>query len=205
MTYPTPPQGPQRSPWASPAVIVAIIVGVLVLIGGVTGALVYANSQSDETATAGSSSESASPKPEQSGSTVTVTQQPTQGPTAQDRAPTVAPPPTTSHSWPTVSGADWQGFAGSSARCNADDAAVFIGYTDRSQIVVCQVGSQVGRNYYKGSADGGSIEIDYPTRSGNTFTAVNGGTSYEVSTSALVITVPGDSPHVESMIQAWVD
>ncbi|MCF8611755.1 hypothetical protein L5G28_16535 [Gordonia sp. HY285] len=205
MTYPMPPRGPQRSPWASPAVIVAIVIGVLVLIGGVTGALVYANSHSDETATAGSSSESSSPKPAQSGSTVTVTQQPQQGPTAQDPTPTTAPPPTTSHSSPTVSGADWQGFTGSSARCNADDAAVFVGYTDRSQVVVCQVGSQVGRNYYKGSADGGSIEIGYPTRSGNTFTAVNGGTTYEVSTSALVITPAGDGPHVESMIQAWVD
>ncbi|MGO3326050.1 hypothetical protein [Gordonia sp. (in: high G+C Gram-positive bacteria)] len=202
MTYPVPPQGPKRSPWASPAVLVAIVVGVLVLIGGVAGAFVYANSHSDETdaAAPASQSESASAGPSQSTVTVTASQSQDQPP-EQTTEPEPAPP---SHSSPSVSGANWQGFVGSAAQCNADDAAVFIGYTDRSQVVVCQVGSQEGRNYYKGAADGGSVEIDYPTRSGNMFTAVNDGTTYQISTSSLVITEPDGTPHVESMIQSWI-
>ena len=202
MTYPMPPQGPKRSPWASPAVLVAIVVGVLVLIGGVAGAFVYANAHSDETDTAAPPSQSESKAERPSQSTVTVTQSPSQVPTQQQ---TTAPAPPTSHSSPSVSGASWQGFVGSAAQCNADDAAVFIGYTDRSQVVVCQVGSQEGRNYYKGAADGGSVEIDYPTRSGDVFTAVNDGTTYQVSTSSLLITEPDGTPHVETMVQSWVD
>ncbi|MCF8570525.1 hypothetical protein L5G32_09620 [Gordonia sp. HY002] len=203
MTYPMPPHGPKRSPFASPAVLVAIVVGVLVLIGGVAGAFVYANSQSDETDTAAPASQSETNQDRPSQSTVTVTQPPSQAPTTPQQ--TAAPAPTTAHSSPSVSGATWQGFVGSSAQCNADDAAVFIGYTDRSQVVICQVGSQEGRNYYKGAADGGSVEIGYPSRSGDVFTAVNGGTTYQVSTSSLLITEPDGTPHVETMIQAWVD
>ncbi|GAA4674046.1 hypothetical protein [Gordonia humi] len=199
MTYPMPPQPPRRSPLGSPAVIVAIVAGVLVLIGGTVGAIVYANSNSNDTtdvAASTSPSETSSP-----GSTVTVTETPSQ---TADRPTTTQAPPTTSHSSPDVSGANWQGFIDSAASCNGDDAAVFVGYTDRSQVVICQVGSQTGRYYYKGAADGGSIEIGYPVRSGGTFTAENDGTTYQVSTSTLVITEPDGTPHVESMIQAWV-
>lgn len=206
MTYPMPPQGPQRSPWASPAVIVAVVVGLLILAGGVVGAFVYANSHSDETEAAPSRSASTTVETNASGGTVTVTAQPTQQPTVQEPTVTAAPPTTRSHSSPSVSGADWQGFSGSGARCNADDAAVFIGYTSRSQVVVCQVGSQVGRNYYRGASSAGTIEVGYPTNSGGTFTATaDDGTTYAVSTSSLVITESDGTPHVESMIQAWAD
>lgn len=140
--------------------------------------------------------------------TVTTHQQaPGQGPTAET---TIIEPPTvtTTTTVPTgavsVVGADGRGFT-SGPRCNAaEDPAIFIGETSRSRVVICQVGSQVGRNYYKGYADGQTIEVGYPTRSGSTFTAINGSTSYIVSPSALVIRDGGSVAANEPMIQSWV-
>lgn len=104
-----------------------------------------------------------------------------------------------------VTGADRQGFA-SGPRCNAaGDDAVFVGRTERSRVVICQVGSQTGRYYYKGLAGGNSIEVGYPTRSGSQFTATNKGVSYIVSPSSLTITENGAVLTREPMLQAWVD
>ena len=104
-----------------------------------------------------------------------------------------------------VAGADSRGFT-SGPRCNdSADPLLFAGYTSRSRVVVCQVGSQVGRNYYKGYADGNTIEVGYPVRSGSTFTATNGAISYIVSPSSLVITRNGSIIGNEPMIQSWVN
>ncbi|WP_132993931.1 hypothetical protein [Gordonia zhaorongruii] len=204
MTYPGPPNGPRKSALSSPAVLIAIIAGLVILIGGVGGAMLWADNQSDDTSQAASSSSSAaSESPRPPDSTVTVTQAPT------DRAAppqTQSPVPTTSHPAPTVSGADWQGFGEAGARCNADDAAVFIGYTSRSKVVICQVGSDSTRLYYKGFADGQGKEISYPSRSGGMFTATaEDGTVYRVSTSSLTISQGGEQVADEPMVEAWTN
>ncbi|WP_336820080.1 hypothetical protein [Gordonia sp. MMO-8] len=198
--YPTDPPEPPRSQWSSPAVVVAVIAGVVVLAGGVIAAVYFA--KGDNSDTAGPTSSSTTQSGPVSQSTVTVTGSPA-APTAY------TPPPTTTtqaHDTPTVAGTDRQGFTSiSAARCNADDDAVFVGYTSRSHVVICQVGADTSRLYYKGYAEGDSIEVGYPSRSGDTFDAQNGSTVYRVSPSALTILVPGDSPTVEPMISSWVN
>lgn len=130
----------------------------------------------------------------QAQTTVTVTPETTATVTAQQGSGPLS-----------VSGADSRGFT-SGPRCNApEDPLLFVGYTSRSRVVVCQVGSQVGRNYYQGYADGNTIEVGYPTRAGSTFTAVNGDIAYIVSPSSLVITRGGATIATEPMIQAWVN
>ncbi|MGB3301244.1 hypothetical protein [Gordonia sp. (in: high G+C Gram-positive bacteria)] len=188
-----------QSPWSSPPVLIAIIAGLLLLAGGVGAAVFYASNKSTDAAPATSS---APPSPE----TVTQTQQapPTTTHTVIETAP---PTQTAPQPGPavTVAGADRQGFLGG-PRCNVpEDNAVFVGYTSRSQVVICQVGNQVGRNYYKGYADGNSTEVGYPTRSGNTFVATNGATDYVVSPSALVIRQNGSVLATEPMIDSWVN
>ncbi len=198
--YPTNPPEPPRSQWSSPAVVAAVIAGVVVLAGGVIAAVYFA--KSDNSDTAGPTSSSTVEQGPVSQSTVTVTGTP-------DVTTTYTPPPATTtqtHDAPTVIGTDRQGFTSiSAARCNADDDAVFVGYTARSHVVICQVGSDTSRLYYKGYAEGDSIEVGYPSRSGDTFDAQNGSTVYRVSPSALTILVPGDSPTVEPMISSWVN
>lgn len=191
----------KQSPWSSTPVIVAIIAGVILLVGGVVGALVYAKGK-DSTVTA----ESTSPPVGPSTVTVAPTGDTPQPPQPTQTYPTDTPTPTTPGSGPvTVSDADRQGFL-SGPRCNASgDDAVFIGYTSRSHVVICQVGTQTGRYYYKGLADGKTIEIDYPTRSGDTFVATNGGVQYIVSRSSLTIEQNGSVLSQETMLDSWVD
>lgn len=212
MTYPpggyppSPPQGyepvspPPRSPWSSPLVIAAIVIGVIVVIGaGVSAYLLTGGSDSPTASSTSSSTESPS--------THTVTN--TIAGTGPDRtAPTTppstsAPSETTAPRNPTVSGTDAQGFL-SGPRCNADgDPAIAIGRTNRSQVVICQVGDQTGRWYYKGSAESGTIEIDYPSKVGDAFVAQNGTTTYTLSPSALVIASDGATLSTEPMVEYW--
>ncbi|GAB20953.1 hypothetical protein GOPIP_001_00780 [Gordonia polyisoprenivorans NBRC 16320 = JCM 10675] len=204
--YPTPPpQGygpgypPPRSPWSSPLVIAAIVVGVLVVIGAGVGAywLTRGSDSSDSAADSASTSVA-------SASTQTVTSTVT-GPGGAS-GPTGVPTTTTQPQVrpnPTVSGADWQGFL-SGPRCNAaDDPAIVIGRTSRSQVVICQVGNQTGRWYYKGLADGNPIEIGYPQMVGATYVARNGAVTYTVSPSALVISENGATLATEPMLEYW--
>ncbi|MFT4086999.1 MAG: hypothetical protein QM658_07545 [Gordonia sp. (in: high G+C Gram-positive bacteria)] len=200
MTYPSYPgyPPPKKSAWSSPAVLVSMVAGLVVLIAGISIALMVKN-KSDKN--------DAAPLTTTSTTTTTIDSGPHSG-----EPTTVTVPPTTttttssgSHPDVTVSGADWQGFL-SGPRCNAsDDPAVFIGQTNRSQVVVCQVGSQTGRYYYKGYADGKSIEVGYPTRSGSQFTATNGSTQYIVNPSSLTITDNGTQLTSEPMVQSWVN
>ncbi|KJR02897.1 hypothetical protein [Gordonia sihwensis] len=200
-----PPTGPQpprnQSPWSSPAVLVAIIAGVVLLIGGIAAAVLYSQGKKSDTAAPVSSS---SPP-----TTVTHTATGTPTPPTVTAQPTTTAPtiPTTAPgSGPvTVPGADRQGFL-SGPRCNAsEDDAVFVGYTERSRVVICQVGTQTGRYYYKGEADGDTVEVGYPTRSGDTFVATNGSVDYVVSPSSLTIRENGSTLTVEPMVSSWVD
>lgn len=190
------PPAPNRTPQ-----VLAAIAAVVAL--GAVAALVYLFTRPDDAASQATPSEAPN-------SVVTVTQA-----APSTHVETVDPEPVTpktvtttvphSGGSVTVSGADNQGFYGG-PRCNApEDPVVFVGRTSRSRVAICQVGNQVGRNYYKGLADGDAIEIGYPSRSGNSFTAVNGNVSYTVSPSALVITQNGSVIANETMIESWVD
>ncbi|MBM7366696.1 hypothetical protein [Gordonia hydrophobica] len=202
--YPDPGGPPRRSPWSSTPVVVAIIAGVVLLVGGVVAALVYTNHRSTSTVSAGSSTESGPTTVTHTATappTDTGTAQPTEQPTPT--VPTTATVPGTEPI--TVPGADRQGFL-SGPRCNAaGDDAVFIGVTDRSRVVICQVGSQTGRYYYKGLAGGNAIEIDYPSRAGDTFVATNKDVEYVVTTGSLVIRQNGEVLTAEPMQASWVN
>ncbi|MEO9328268.1 hypothetical protein [Gordonia aurantiaca] len=191
-----PPPEPPRSPWSSPAVLVAIVAGVLLVVVGALAAFLLIPADDPDDEVAASTTTTAAPQTV----TSTVTQSPAAGanPTTTTTTTTVPGRPL-----PTVPGADWQGFT-SGPRCNAaDDPAVAIGMTARSRVVICQVGNQSGRWYYKGAAPNGSIELQYPTRVGNTFEATNGSVRYLVSPSRLTI-VDGDSVlSDEPMIAYW--
>ncbi|NMO01060.1 hypothetical protein HH308_07505 [Gordonia sp. TBRC 11910] len=215
MTYPTdpyqqsggyPPE-PPRSPWSSPIVLAAAAAGVLLVVAGVLAAvLLIPRSTSSNQAT------SVPPTPSTtvittSNTTITITQQPTATPQLPVSAPTPTTPvttTTTAHDSPTVSGTDWQGFT-DGPRCNAsNDPAVAIGITDRSRIVICQVGD-AGGLYYKGMAPEGTIEIQNPVRTGSTFTVTNKGYTYIVSPSTLTIEYGGSVVKVEDMQSFWSD
>ena len=197
--YP-PPQKPDHT-----MTVLVSVIGVLVLIGlGVVAAL-FLTKDDEQPATAAQSS--AQPNAQQPNAAQPQAPAP-EAPAAQNAAPqqqsVPEPQNQPSTSSVSVSGADGRGFY-SGPRCNAaEDPAVFVGYTAESRVVVCQVGSQNGRYYYKGSRGGNDIEIGYPSRSGSTFTAVNGNTTYRVSPSALVITENGSTIASESMVDSWV-
>lgn len=188
------PQGqPPRSPWSSPVVLTAAAAGVLLVIAGVLAAVILIpKSEPGPTASSPTTVITAS-----GGSTITsvVTATP----------PATAPPtPTPTHNSPTVPSTDWQGFT-DAPRCNAsNDPAVAIALTGRSRVVICRVGAGGGL-YYKGLADGNAIELQFPIRSGDTFTATNGSYSYVVSPSSLTITQGGSVLNSEPMIAFWSD
>ncbi|GAA3961298.1 hypothetical protein [Gordonia caeni] len=194
-----PPPPPSRGPQ-----ILAAAAAVVALIAVVAVVFLFVRSDDDsapEPAAAGVSVVTEYPQAPQPGENEQAApeeqQQPAPPPTPA--APAPAPGPVS------VAGADRQGFA-SGPRCNAaEDPAVFIGRTERSRVVVCQVGAQTGRYYYKGYANGNSIEVGYPTRSGSTFTATNKAVSYVVSPSSLTITENGAVLTREPMLQSWVD
>ncbi|WP_207842568.1 hypothetical protein [Williamsia soli] len=191
------PTPPPRSPWSSPVVIGAIVAGAVVLAVAVLLGFLLIPSDKDDTASASSSVTQP---------TSTITMSPSTGVPTSTLTPTQTTTTTTPNlPNPDVPGADGQGFL-SGPRCNAaGDPAVMIGQTNRSKVVVCQVGNQTGRYYYKGLADGGAIEIQYPTRSGNLFTAVNVDTTYLVDSSSLTITRGGSVLAAEPMIYYWTN
>lgn len=200
--YPTPPpQGygppPPRSPWSSPLVIAAIVLGVVVVLGAGVGAyLLLHNSDGSDEAASPSSTTTTTTAPG-------VTQVPGGTSTPTTTTTTTTTTTSTARPSPTVSGADWQGFL-SGPRCNAaEDPAVVIGRTARSRVVICQVGDQTGRYYYKGAADAGEIEVGFPQQVGNTFIARNGSVTYTVSPSALVIADGGVTQSTEPMLEYW--
>ncbi len=189
-----PPPAPNRTPQ------ILAVIAVIVALAAVA-ALVYLFTRSDDD---GAHAGGAATAPE---TVVTVTEnqsapQPGTTTVTQHTVTTTLPAP--AGGAVSVSGADGHGFYGG-PRCNApEDPVVFVGRTARSRVVVCQVGSQVGRNYYKGLADGNAIEIGYPTRSGSTFVATNGSVRYTVSPAALVITENGVTLANEPMLESWV-
>ncbi|ANY22957.1 hypothetical protein [Gordonia terrae] len=193
------PPGPPRSPWSSPAVLVAIGAGVLLVVVGVLAALLLIPADDDsadrDTADGGPPS----------GSTVTSTvtrPAETTAPTTTPTTPTLTSP-TPVRPAPTVAGADWQGFT-TGPRCNAaGDPAVVVGQTSRSRVVICQVGTQTGRWYYKGLAPEGGIELQFPTRTGDTFEARNGAVRYLVSPASLTIVEGGAVLAEEPMLAYW--
>ncbi|PYE14681.1 hypothetical protein DFR67_112143 [Williamsia limnetica] len=197
------PPTPPKSPWASPVVIGAIVAGAVVLAIAVLLGFLLIPSDEDN-ATGSNTSTTATPTQQTSTKTITLT--PSTGAPTSSLTPTATTPITTPNlPNPNVPGADGQGFL-SGPRCNAaGDPAVMIGQTDRSKVVVCQVGNQTGRYYYKGLADGGAIEIQYPTRSGNRFTAVNNSTTYLVDGSSLTISDGGAVLAAEPMIYYWTN
>ncbi len=190
------PPGPPRSPWSSPAVLVAIGAGVLLVVVGVLAALLLIPTDDEsadrDTADGG--------QPSASTFTSTVTR------SAETTTTTTTPTtttPTPDRPTPTVAGADWQGFT-TGPRCNAaGDPAVVVGQTSRSRVVICQVGTQTGRWYYKGLAPEGGIELQFPTRTGDTFEARNGAVRYLVSPSSLTIVEGGTVLTEEPMLAYW--
>ncbi|MFT3714657.1 MAG: hypothetical protein QM774_01545 [Gordonia sp. (in: high G+C Gram-positive bacteria)] len=187
---PQPPQPPQKPDRTMAWLLGVLGLIVLVAAGVVVALLLTRNSDKNTQNSATTQTQVVVP-----GQTVTQTQTQTVAP--QDTGLQPSEPQS-------VSGADGQGFM-SGPRCNAsDDPAMFIGRTSESKVVVCQVGSQTGRYYYKGDRDGDTIEIGYPSRSGSTFTAVNGNTVYTVSPSSLTITEDGATIATEPMVESWV-
>ncbi|AFR48358.1 hypothetical protein [Gordonia sp. KTR9] len=190
------PPGPPRSPWSSPAVLVAIGAGVLLVVVGVLAALLLIPTDDEsadrDTADGG--------QPSASTFTSTVTR------SAETTTTTTTPTtttPTPDRPTPTVAGADWQGFT-TGPRCNAaGDPAVVVGQTSRSRVVICQVGTQTGRWYYKGLAPEGGIELQFPTRTGDTFEARNGAVRYLVSPTSLTIVEGGTVLTEEPMLAYW--
>lgn len=194
--YPPPPAPPNRGPQ-----IIAVVAAVIALAAVAAVVLLFVNSRGDDSDTA-------------DGGETVVTQYVSTPPSADDDAQVrqaPAPAPATPSSStpqlpvPSVPGTGVHGFAGGPTCDDNADPLVFVGYSSRSKVIICQVGQQTGRYYYKGLADGNSRHVDFPTRSGNTFTATNGNVSYIVSPASLVITENGRVLTTEPMLSAWVN
>jgi len=103
-----------------------------------------------------------------------------------------------------VSGTDAHGFTDGGPTCDdSADPVIFIGRTYRSQVLICQVGAQEGRYYYKALADGASKHIDFPARSGQSITASSGAVRYIISPDRLLITENGSTIGDEPWRQSW--
>ena len=190
---------PQRS---SKTPLILALVALLIALGA-AGGVAYWKLASDDDANSGQRSTG-------SGVTTTAptpeTPATTGGTTATPRTTTTTT--TTSRATVSVSGADWQGFTSEPPRCNSTDPAVFIGRTNRSNVIICHVDGYPDRLYYKGYADGNSspsIDVSSTTSTAYTATA-NDGTQYIVSSSSLVIKDrAGQTLATESMRQYWID
>lgn len=121
-------------------------------------------------------------------------------PTAAPRAPAVALPPPTAPRVPAAASApppvpgiaiDAQGFV-DSARCSDDQRAVAIARTERSTMVVCE--SADGTLEYEGVrlGDGATLRLDDVRPISAGFEARNGGTTYRLSPTELVV-ITGES------------
>lgn len=196
--YPPPPER-EPSPWSSPIVMVAIAAGVLIVVAGILAALLLIPGAGDDAQPAATSQTTQNtPTP----TTETLTETVSEPATTTPETPTT-PTPTVPRAQPNVANADWQGFL-SEPRCNAaDDPAIVIGESQRSKVVICQVGDNDGQWYYKGLADGNDIEIQFPTRSGDGYRASSGNTTYMLSPRGLSITSAGTRYPTEVWLAYW--
>ncbi len=94
---------------------------------------------------------------------------------------------------------DSQGYLDSTARCS--DAAVLFGSTDSSRVAICKTSS--GGYQYRGVRvrDGAKLVLSASSAGGGSYTAVNDGITYTVSSNALVVSSGGSVVRKES----WVD
>ena len=94
---------------------------------------------------------------------------------------------------------DSQGYVDSTARCS--DTAVLFGSTDSSRVAICKTSS--GGYEYRGVRvrDGAKLVLSASSAGGGSYTAVNDGITYTVSSSSLAISSGGSVVHTE----AWVD
>ncbi|SIR80565.1 hypothetical protein [Williamsia sterculiae] len=197
----TRPQNDRRSPWTSPLVAAAAVVGLVVLALAVVLGLLFIPRHDDhgDTASASATAATGGTLPPivtttAPGKTVTVT--PVLPTIPASGAPTRRPSPD-------VSNTDGSGFLDGGPRCNTvTDGVVMVARTARSRIVICQVGV-AGGLYYKGLADGGSVEIEFPARTATGFTAQNNGVTYDISPATLVISEAGSVLAVEPMLEYW--
>lgn len=212
--YPSgyPSATPPRSPWSSPVVLVSILAGVLLVVAGVVAAWVLVpgddGDETEQVAATSATAEVSAP----SNAVPSQDTQPSDVPPPAAAPPVDQPPPTANRSAPTVPNSSIRGFdSGYGPRCNAaDDTAAAIGIyragSDESRVVICQVGG-TGGYYYKGQRypSGNAIEIQFPSRSGDTFVAVNGNTGYRVAPTALTITENGRVIKTEPVLFFWAD
>jgi hypothetical protein len=93
---------------------------------------------------------------------------------------------------------DSQGYLDSTARCS--DAAVLFGSTDSSRVAICKTS---GGYEYRGVRvrDGAKLVLSASSAGGGSYTAVNDGITYTVSSSSLVVSSGGSMVRKES----WVD
>jgi hypothetical protein len=93
---------------------------------------------------------------------------------------------------------DSQGYVDSTARCA--DAAVLFGSTDSSRVAICKTS---GGYQYRGVRvrDGAKLVLSASSAGGGSYTAVNDGITYTVSSSSLAISSGGSVVRTES----WVD
>jgi hypothetical protein len=93
---------------------------------------------------------------------------------------------------------DSQGYLDSTARCS--DTAVLFGSTDSSRVAICKTS---GGYEYRGVRvrDGAKLVLSASSAGGGSYTAVNDGITYTVSSSALVVSSGSSAVRKES----WVD
>jgi hypothetical protein len=93
---------------------------------------------------------------------------------------------------------DSQGYLDSTARCS--DTAVLFGSTDSSRVAICKTS---GGYEYRGVRvrDGAKLVLSASSAGGGSYTAVNDGITYTVSSSSLVVSSGGSAVRKES----WVD
>jgi hypothetical protein len=93
---------------------------------------------------------------------------------------------------------DSQGYVDSTARCS--DAAVLFGSTDSSRVAICKTSSGYE---YRGVRvrDGAKLILSASSAGGGSYTAMNDGITYTVSSSSLVVSSGGSVIRKES----WVD
>ncbi|QKT06729.1 hypothetical protein HUN08_05635 [Gordonia sp. X0973] len=176
---------PRAARSSLPIVLAVLLVGALAVVGVALG-VVLIGKNDKATTPAPSVAAPVSPDVVTTTTTTTVTAQ-TPAPAPGGSAP--------------FTGTDGQGFLSGTARCNVDDPAVFIGRTNRSEVVVCRAASSSGGLYYKGYADGSaSPDVSWPRMIGSTYVFTSGNTTYEVGPSALTIRTPGGD-----VTEAWID
>ncbi|MBB3602127.1 hypothetical protein FHT40_001760 [Mycolicibacterium sp. BK556] len=101
------------------------------------------------------------------------------------------------HAW-AAPAFDSQGYVDSTARCS--DAAVLFGSTDTSRVAICKTSSGYE---YRGVRvrDGAKLILSASSAGGGSYTAVNDGITYTVSSSSLAVSSGGSVVRKES----WVD